>query len=148
MVRKITTIEIIPAGNEFPQEHVPVIEEIFASEGLSARVLKASYIRKAEGLPDILTFVLGSFASGRDSWEAFKRALFKTLRFLRETWWQSPKIQLQFREEDTDIVAELPTENENLIQEAMSKLHDYIDKPAKCSAQMRFDKSSHEWKAG
>lgn len=149
----MTEIELIP-GSEIPQDQVEEIRRIFVLEGLQLKVSSQVYLRKTEEeLPPILVLIIAGLvggvfgAMGKDIWEALKRGIGKAFSFLKENWGQNPQIQLQFKEEDSRIIVNFPTEDENLIQEAISKLPDYLDKRPKGSAWMWFDKDSHEWKA-
>lgn len=149
----MTTIELIP-GREIPKQQVDEIQEIFSSEGIPIRVSDSVYIRKAlEEMPPILIFAIGALAGGflgavgRDLWEALKRGLNKAIQLLEKKWGRNPQVELRIDQEDSRIIINLPTEAEDLLEEAMSKLPVYLDERPKGSAWIGFNEDSHQWES-
>ncbi len=150
---KLIAIELIP-GREIPKEQVEEIQEIFWSEGISIKVSDSVYIRKAlEEMPPILILAIGALAGGflgavgKDLWEAFKKGINRAILLLKQKWGRNPEVQLQVDQEDSRIIINLPTEAEDLIEEAMSKLPTYLDERPRGSAWIIFNKDSHQWEA-
>lgn len=150
---KLIAIELIP-GRAIPKEQVEEIQDFFSSEGIPIKVSASVYIRKSlEEMPPILVFTFGALAGGflgavgKDSWEAFKRGVNRAILLLKKKWGRNPQVQLQVDHEDSRIIINLPTEAEDLIEEAMNKLPAYLDKRPKGSAWITFNKDIHQWEA-
>ena len=145
-------IEVV-FGEEIPKEQVDEIMNIFSSEDLPVTLSSSVYIRlSAEELPPILVLIIVSAVSGfigaiaKDVWDTLKHVLIgEVVPLLKKRWRKDPYVQFQFRYDDERIILHPPTESVELLEEALRKLPEYLEKRQKGSGWLFYNKDSHEW---